>query len=67
MRLLFFLVFIFCADAINATITFQKTYGGPGADCAYYVIETSDYGYAIVGAKERHRRIYAKRLFDTDQ
>ncbi|HTF02648.1 MAG TPA: hypothetical protein VK826_01430, partial [Bacteroidia bacterium] len=36
---------------MNAVITFQKTYGGPGSDCAYYVIETSDYGYAIVGAK----------------
>ena len=43
------IVFLFAILAMNAQITFQKTYGGPNDDKGYYAQQTSDGGYVLAG------------------
>src|SRR4051812_9274271 len=40
---------LFSISALSAQITFQRTYGGSGNDGIYYVQQTFDKGYIMVG------------------
>lgn len=46
---IFLLLAIFGLSFVNAQVTFQKTFGSPNEDGGYYVQQTTDGGYIVVG------------------